>query len=282
MKMTKITRLHFMPISLSIALTLLGLSVSAQSLETGRDRVLTEQQALDATGNAQAATQPNRLATPNTSASTSAQSAQTPAAVLNDRLPFPVPAFGKSNWFGSESKDAVTPLANIAPTGLDVSLERAPTPLHGLIALRMTVKNNTDRPVSFNANAAIATIGSTMLKAAPMQDLSDRIKQPDNPKGYFGRSVENTVTAAISVGVVQSVDGEMRYRRSIADRYGFDNANRMDRLARFGERVLWPGDSSAGLVYFKTGDLPSGTAIQIPIADFYNNNDSAMVPAKVR
>jgi hypothetical protein len=280
--MTKTARVTLIPFSLCIALSLLGLSVSAQSLRAVRDQLLAEQHLNEVSGNNQSEKSANTTPVMHDKAPSSPQSGQSTAPVLNDRLPFPVPAYGKSNWFGSENKDAITPLANVAPTGLDVALERTPSSLRGLTALRLTVKNNTDRPVSFNANAATATIGSTALKASPMQDLSDRIKQPDNPKGYFERSVENTVTSAISVGVVQAVNGEMRYRRSIADRYGFDNANRMDRLGRFGERVLWPGDSTVGLVYFKTDDLPSGTAIQIPIADFYNNKDNAVMPAKVR
>jgi hypothetical protein len=134
----------------------------------------------------------------------------------------------------------------------------------------------------FNGNEATVSLAETPLKAAPMIEISNRIRQSDNPCGYAQRSFENTVTAALTLGAVQAVDGEKVRRGPIADRYGFDNANRNDRLGRFGERILWPEDSSEGLVYFKTNNSLAGTTIQVPVSDFYNRNDSITVSAPVK
>lgn len=154
----------------------------------------------------------------------------------------------------------------------------------GLTALRLHVVNNTERPLSFNGNEAVLALDKMQMKAAPMAIVSAHIQEYDNPHGYRQRAALTAVTAAMTIGAWQAVSDDKLLHGPVSERYGFDNANRNQRLLRFGERVLWPGDSSDGLVYFENSkSAPIARAsLQLPVADFYKPSDRILVPAGVK
>jgi hypothetical protein len=201
---------------------------------------------------------------------------------LSDRIPLPMPAFGKSNPLLSTEEQPIAPLSSLAPGSIEVSAKGAESKLKGLTALTISVKNNTDRPLVFNGDGTVATVGGEQLKAQPTASINDRIAQPDNPHGYTRRSIENTITATVTIGAVQTAEGEMIRRGPLASRYGFDNIRRQERQARFAERILWPGDSTEGVVWFKSDKPLSGATLQLPVADYYNKKDTTTLPATVR
>ena len=204
-----------------------------------------------------------------------------PAGAQDNNLPQPAYARSTAGLLPLLGQDQ-EPKALAALTGstIDLGARSISSAFKGLIAVEVSVKNNSDRPVIFKGNEAKAGTGE--LKASPMSEISNRIQQRDNPRGYCLRSLENTITAALTLGAVQTVEGEMIKHGPIAERYGFDNVNRLDRLARFGERILWPGDASQGIIYFPANESLSGRSIQMPVADFYNHKDAVTVSAPIQ
>jgi hypothetical protein len=201
--------------------------------------------------------------------------------------PAPAPA-GKepSPWLKDRAvapPEQPRPLAELG-AGIEVSAKGETASLKGLTALRLHVANNTQRTLSFKGNEAVLALTGTQLKAAPLASISARIKEYDNPHGYRERAAMTAMTAAMTVGAWQAVRDDKVLRNPVTERYGFDNANRNQRLLRFGERVLWPGDSCEGVVYFESSQPVSlaGASLQVPVADFYNPSDRITLPANVK
>lgn len=200
---------------------------------------------------------------------------------LDDRLPFPVPG-AKFPLGSSAATTVVSPLASLS-TGIELNSESiANSPFRGLLALKVSVKNNTDRPLNFEGDETTLSLGELKLKAAAMQEIENRIMEPDNPHGYKMRSLENAATAAVTIGAVQTVEGQLKLVGPIANRYGWDNLRRSDLQARFAKRVLWPGDSSEGTIYFKTNKSLAGASIQMPVSSFYDKTDKTTAISTVR
>lgn len=175
----------------------------------------------------------------------------------------------------------LAPLSTVA-NNIELTALSAAAPVKGLVCIKIIVRNNTDRPLSFEGDQASITLGTLNLAAAPMVEIEKRIKQPDNPHGYAARSLENTVTAAVTVGAVQTVDGQRRLKGPIQQRYGWDNIRRIDRQTLFAKRILWPGDSTEGSLYFVGSSYLSGAALKIPVSAFYDKADKHLITVTVK
>ncbi len=201
---------------------------------------------------------------------------------IETHAPIPLPA-----GLAPISKDPfqaavpLAPLANVLDK-IELSALSAPAPVKGMLAVKVVVRNNTDRPLNFEGDLATLSIGASNLSSAPMLEVEKRIKQPDNPHGYFLRSMENTVTAATTVGAVQTVDGQVRLTGPIQQRYGWDNIRRIDRQSMFAKRVLWPGDSTEGNLFFLGTASASGAALKIPVCAFYDRADKQLITVTVK
>lgn len=179
---------------------------------------------------------------------------------------------------------APLPLAPLATVlaNLELSALWSPAPVRGMQAVKLIVKNNSDRPLSFEADQATIIMGQENLAAAPMLEVEKRIQQPDNPHGYMARSLENTVTAAVTVGAVQTVDGQLRLNGPIQQRYGWDNIRRIDRQSMFAKRILWPGDSTEGNIFFLGTPARSGASLRIPVAAFYDKSEKQIITVTIK
>ncbi len=180
---------------------------------------------------------------------------------------------------GQEEKETLLPIAQLKEK-IEIKIEPAKAPYRGSVAFKLSIKNNTDRPLSFDAeNASLSFHGSEKIRALSMAEISKHISCPDNPSGYGLRSLENTLSAAVTVGAVQTVEGEVRLLGPIDKRYGYDNICRRDKLARFSKRVLWPGDSTSGFVYFKAGKSAGAASVELSAESFYKRGDKVSLAA---
>ena len=149
---------------------------------------------------------------------------------------------------------------------------------HGFL---VNVQNDTDETWVFDGNKATATLGKTNLQAASVEDIA-RVAMPD--KGLRRELVEgtgNAVVAAVTIGGASAVKDMKSQGGPVTHRYGPDEARRIDEQSRFGRRVLLPGESSTGLLYFaksKNSALDSldntAVSISIPVALMYDAEDS--------
>jgi len=199
------------------------------------------------------------------------ENAPLPPGNLSKRLN---PGLEQEPFSNLETK-SLKPLAEIADGQIEASaIIENRGKVKSLQFIKISVKNLTDRPLSFDGDEAGLDTGKAQLKALPLNALDNRIKEPDNPKGYAGRSLANTISAAVSVGAVQTIEGEMRLLGPMPRRYGYDNERRHERQLRFGNRVLFPGDASEGFIYFRTAENLQNKFIELPLKAFYDEKDS--------
>lgn len=196
--------------------------------------------------------------------------------------PLKLGGFRAVDLFGPNSKPVLMPLVSVASSQIEIQAEQTPVSLKGMQGVKVKVKNNTDRPLYFSGDEATATAGDAALSAAHMQEIEDLIPSRDNPKQYKMRSVKATITAAVTVGALQTVEDEITERGPMDGRYGWDNARRIDRQARFARRVLWPGDSTEGTVFFKTNSSLHGASLEMKVSAYYDNSDRASIKCSIK
>ncbi|MBX9720597.1 MAG: hypothetical protein K2X81_04290 [Candidatus Obscuribacterales bacterium] len=213
----------------------------------------------------------------------STESSDTPQAQSIKPIdPLKLGGFKGVDLFGPNTKPVLSPLLGLASSQIAIQAEQIPVNLKGMLGVNVKVKNNTDRPLYFLGDEALATTGDAVLSAAHMPEIEDLIPSRDNPKNYGRRSFKATLTAALTVGALQTVEDEITERGPMDGRYGWDNARRIDRQARFAKRVLWPGDSTEGTLFFKTANQLHGASLEMKVSAYYDNSDRASVKCNVK
>ncbi len=84
---------------------------------------------------------------------------------------------------------------------------------------------------------------------------------------------------AAFVGATLAARDQANQKRAVRGRYGWDEKRREEQSARFTKRVLYPGDTTSGFIYFDSW-LEGEMTISIPVSDFNNDKDAAMLSAK--
>ncbi len=196
--------------------------------------------------------------------------------------PLKLGGFQAVDVFNTNKTQVLSPLASVAQTTIDIQALPVDVKLKGLQGITIKVRNNTDRPVYFRGDEAAATIDGARISAAQMPEIEDLIPTRDNPKGYGLRSVVATISAAVTVGAVQTVEDQVTENGPMAGRYGWDNARRIDRQTRFAKRVLWPGDSSEGVIYLKTNKALSGAVVELGVSAYYDASDRAILRCAIK
>jgi hypothetical protein len=166
-----------------------------------------------------------------------------------------------------------TPLATVAPEKLVVSIEPAQVALNNLRGIQIIIKNNTDRPVVINGDMASVMCGGQKLQAASLKQIDVSTCPMVTPKEQRRRFAE----ATLSVGWIPTVEDQKIQNGPILARYGCDESRRINEISHFGRRVLWPGDSTGGVLYFLTDQSLKGLTIQLPVNTLFVNTDGALL-----
>jgi hypothetical protein len=135
---------------------------------------------------------------------------------------------------------------------------------HGL---QVHVANGTDRPLLFNGAKAVLRLGDSVAKPVTTRQIDDEV----NPYATTKDQVVAVLKAGVTVGALPTVKDIKMQRGPILQRYGSDEKRREDEQSRFGNRILWPGDSSDGIIYFQTDKSLHGGTLELPVcslADF--------------
>jgi hypothetical protein len=148
---------------------------------------------------------------------------------------------------------------------------------NGLHGIMISVANDTDRPLIFDGDAAIATVSGAKYTAAPIAGLEPPKSPPDDPKGKLKSDLWATASSAVTVGALQTVLDQKRFDGPILGRYEQDEDRRRNEASRFGKRVVWPGDSSQGVVYFNGVTTLQDAALSVPVHVLYNNDEQAVL-----
>ncbi|HEY9786654.1 MAG TPA: hypothetical protein V6D17_14730 [Candidatus Obscuribacterales bacterium] len=148
-------------------------------------------------------------------------------------------------------------------------------PMKRFTGFGITVINNSDRIIEVNGEGATVNIGSAEKQCASMSEIETSIDAPDNPKSQPIRTLTSTLEGAISIGAIQAVQDHLNERGSVRDRYGWDEKRRDRLFDRFGKRVLNPGDTTSGVIYFRGAIKEGQASFSIPVSDFYDDKDRA-------
>jgi hypothetical protein len=147
--------------------------------------------------------------------------------------------------------------------------------------LKIKVTNDTDRPIIFDGDNAVATAGGANYNTAPLVQLEEINRLPHTFGQKLSSDLKATTTATVTVGAMQTAEGIKSQMGPILPRYEGDEKRRELEDTRFGKRVVYPGETSEGILYFPTNDSLQGAVLQLPTSSLYDNNDKAAVSRRV-
>jgi hypothetical protein len=163
-------------------------------------------------------------------------------------------------------------------------IERQDLPRGQYQALLISVKNNADRPLLFDGDAAVADSTAGPLACVPLAKLEKLSVLPEQSSNFgkkFVTDLAATTSAAVTVGWYQTLRDQKRASGPVVGpdggRYAEDEQRRTDQLRRFGKRVLWPGDTTSGVIYFDVTKPLADVTIILPIASYYDKNDQSTI-----
>ncbi len=176
-------------------------------------------------------------------------------------------------------KKVMTPLKDIVADSVHVSISDKTMSLQPFTGIGITVTNNSDRTIEVNGDACSATIGGTTEKCLTMAQIESSIDLPDSPRHKYRKQLAASLEGAAFVGATLAARDQVNQKRAVKERYGWDERRREEQSRRFSKRVLYPGDTTSGFIYFDTW-LNGEMTISIPVTDFNNDKDAAALSAK--
>lgn len=187
---------------------------------------------------------------------------------------------------GPHPEKISTPLSTIVEGGAQLKgkVEGVASPRGKYQGLLIAVENHSDRPVIFDGDAASLKVGGAEVVSVPMSKLAELSVLPEQSKSFarrFGTDLQATTTAALTVGWVPTIRDQKRGSGPIVGdnggRYGLDEQRRTDQLRRFGKRVLWPGETTSGVLYFDSRAQLSAVAVNMPVSSYHDQTDRAVL-----
>jgi hypothetical protein len=132
------------------------------------------------------------------------------------------------------------------------------------VGLVLHLHNGTNSPLMFDGNRARITVGGQCVDAVSDAALEAVAAPPYTIAGDLKVGLADAVT----IGVYSALRDEIKQRGPILPRYGTDQMRREATLERFGTRILWPGDETQGIVFFRTSSKLDNTNVQLPVVTF--------------
>lgn len=183
--------------------------------------------------------------------------------------------------FLSPRKVGPVPIQDVVTGGLSASIEDAGLAARPFVAVMVKVTNQSQATVEVLGDESVVRRAGGDEKCLPMERIEAAIDLPDSPRHKYLKDLSAAVQAATTVGAVPAIKDRAIQRGSVRGRYGHDEKRREKLFSRFGKRVLYPGDSTEGAIFF-AGKLPAGATIAVPVRDFYYQDNRASLTLTVR
>jgi hypothetical protein len=168
------------------------------------------------------------------------------------------------------------PLSAIIGRDVDFSIYPGRAPSKQMKALHVKVQNRSDEPLVFDGDhSLIASNGNQIATCITQMELDSVGRPPTTFTGRLSSDLKASVTAAATVGAVQTAETLKKQYGPITKRYEWDEERRQNEESRFGRRLLYPGDTTDGNIYFKAGTSFSGNTLTMPVKSFYDGSDQA-------
>ncbi len=172
---------------------------------------------------------------------------------------------------------AVVPLKSLINPNADMKVDRDEVSLDGLRGLHVEVRNNTDRTLIFHGNQAEVVISGKTIACVSQADLEKIMNPMLSGKHRLKSDFVHSAVALATIGSVSTAKGIVQQSEPALDRYGKDEQRRIESVTRFSDRIVWPGESTKGIIYFDIDQPLTGVAIQMPVSSLYDTSDQASI-----
>jgi hypothetical protein len=179
---------------------------------------------------------------------------------------------------GTAARPSEKPLSAIIGREVDFDIYPGRAPSKQMKALHVKVQNRSDEPLVFDGDHSLIASkenGSQIAICITQMQLDSVGRPPTTFSGRLSSDLKATVTAAATVGAVQTAETLKKQYGPITKRYEWDEERRQNEESRFGRRLLYPGDSTDGNIYFRVGTQFSGNTLTMPVKSFYDGSDQA-------
>ncbi len=177
------------------------------------------------------------------------------------------------------------PISVIVTEQVDLDIYPAGAPSKKMKALRVKVHNRSEAPLIFDGDRSSVTAqngGRVVAKCIAQRELDAVDRPPTTFTEKLSSDLKATVTAAASVGIVQTAETMKREAGPIEKRYEYDHQRQVNEESRFGRRLVYPGDSTDGNIYFSANTSFEGQLLSMPIKSFYNTANEATLSKPIR
>jgi len=177
----------------------------------------------------------------------------------------------------NKSGQAPQPLQSFVGQTLKISVDHSKIDFRKLAGIKITVINDTTRPLVIDGKEAKAIVGTKTYQNVSLPVLQKKVLPRKGLEANAGRFVTDVVPATVTVGATPTVEDYIRLEKPIRKRYGSDQRRRSAEITRFGERILWPHQETQGILYFQTSEDLSKAKIQIPAHTLFDAPDKAIL-----
>ncbi len=181
--------------------------------------------------------------------------------------------------FGKESDLNLVPLEAIVKDQVQVKVQGKDLRLKQFSGLMIEVHNGTERPLCLEGEKATATIESSQLQPTPVTSFDNAICPQGAPAKKVLYAIASTVISAVTIGGYPTIRDARIQAGPILQRYGCDETRREDELSFFARRIVWPGETTSGVIYFKEHGSLKGAVLTLPVNSLYNKGDQATITA---
>ncbi len=177
----------------------------------------------------------------------------------------------------NKSGQAPQPLQSFVGQTLKISVDHKIINFRKLIGIKITVTNDTNRPLVIDGKEAKAIVSAKTYQNVSLPVLQKKVLPSKSWEANAGRFVTDVAPAAATLGTNLTVEDYLRMKKPIRKRYGSDQRRRMVEASRFGERILWPHQETQGILYFQSGEDLSKAKIQIPAHTLFDATDKTIL-----
>ena len=145
-------------------------------------------------------------------------------------------------------------------------------------SVAVRIENRSDETLVMNGDRAYLSAldeHSPQVPCLAQSDLDAFGRPPTTIKAKIKSDTLQTIGAAVTVGAIPTAEGIIKEHGPIKKRYEWDEQRREREETRLGKRLLYPGDKTEGLVYFRDSDSFSQKFLTIPVTSFYNGAEQA-------
>ncbi len=169
------------------------------------------------------------------------------------------------------------PLKSVADSAIKIWAGPNDIVVKGKHGLRIKVTNNSDRPVLFDGEKASAKTLVTEYKCVDIDTFDELNMVPPTFRSTLSADAGSAVAPKLPVATKSGKLSLLDSNKSVLPSLDKDMQRKQSEQERFGQRILWPGDSSEGIILFPAEESLVGAVVSLPICSFFDSADQASV-----